>query len=94
MGGLPFELKNWYNSVAMDTIICDLCGKEKPRNEVTLMQEGVGIRMSKNSRVIESQVRRYVESVTGKNIALFPHLCFECQRGDYFRQIMSGKSKS
>ncbi len=75
------------------TIVCDLCGKSKPRSEITLMQEGVGIRLSRNSRVIESRVRRYVESVSGKKIVTFPFLCFECQQDDYFRQIMSGKSK-
>lgn len=73
--------------------ICDRCDKTKPINELTIMQEGVGIRMSKNSRVIEARVRRWVENYTGERITTFPWLCMECQRDDYFRQIMSGRTK-
>lgn len=76
-----------------DSVTCDLCGKTKPRNEITLMQEGIGIRLSKKSRLIETKIRNWVESYSGKKIPLFPFLCLDCQQNEYFRLIISGKIK-
>jgi hypothetical protein len=70
---------------------CDKCGKETLLTSGSLMQEGVGIKFSKNSRVIESKVRNWVEDYSGKKITWFPWLCYVCQNNEYLRRIMQGK---
>ncbi len=68
--------------------ICDYCLKEKQDNEVTLMQEGAGIKRSNNSRITEDKIRDWVEFHTGKKIGLFARICFDCQRNESFRTIL------
>lgn len=75
----------------MDTIQCDICSKEKPKDQVQLMMEGAGLSRSKNARVIEHKIRQWAEFRTNRKLDFFPFICFECQRDEYFRELRRGR---
>jgi hypothetical protein len=68
--------------------ICDICGKEKPINQLRLMKEGVGIPKSNDSKIIEYRVNKWAKIRSLKSISGFPEVCTECQKEKGFQDII------